>query len=92
MHRRGKTRDPIVRRPLAGTCALKGGKGELTTVDRIALAAMFSVTMLVLAMFKLTVESAVPPIPAAASAAMSSYVGLPASKPDRRMAHTAGKE
>jgi hypothetical protein len=60
-------------------------------VDRIALVAMFSVTMLVLAMFKLTVDPAMQPMPAAASAAMSAYAGLPVSQSERRMPHIAGK-
>src|SRR5512134_2741748 len=96
MYQRGKPPDGIMpdgimRRPLVGTCAMKGSRREITAVDRIALAAMFSVTLLVLAMFRLSVESEMQPVPAAASAAMSSYVGLPFSEPDHRMTHQAGK-
>lgn len=92
MDQRGKSPDGIMRRPLAGACAMKGSRREITTVDRIALAAVFSVTLLVLGMFRLSVESAMQPLPAVASAAMSSYVGLPVSKADRGMTHKAGKD
>jgi len=88
MNHRKTTPDDSVRRPLVGGCAMHASDRKLSTVDRFALAAMFSVTMLVLAMFKLTVDSPTQPIPAAASAAISSYAALPVSKPDRRMTRT----
>ena len=88
MDQRETTPYNSVCRPLVGGCAMHASDREISTVDRFALAAMFSVTMLVLAMFKLTVDSPTQPNTAAASAAISSYVALPVSKPDRRMTRT----
>jgi hypothetical protein len=46
----------------------------LSTVDRIALAAIFSVAILILVTFELTGKSAMQPMPAAATVSMSSYL------------------
>lgn len=58
---------------------------RISTVDRIALAATFAVSILILVMFALTIKWAMQPFPTPATVAMSSRVGLPASKPNRRM-------
>jgi hypothetical protein len=91
MDQRRKTPDDSVRRPSVGAYAMNAGDKEISTVDRFALAAMFAVTLLVLATFKLTVESPTQPIPAAATAAMSSYAALPVPEPDRRLPRTEGR-
>ena len=46
-------------------------------VDRIAVAAVFTVAILILATLTLTAKSAVQPMPAAATIALSTSVGLP---------------
>lgn len=55
------------------------------TVDRIAIAAIFTVAMLILVMIEATDQSAAQPLPAAAMAAMVPCVGVHMSDRDRRM-------
>ena len=82
----------ILPRPIVDTRAMKGSVQGINTVDRIALAAAFSVAILILAMAGLTWKSAKQPMPAAASIAMPSYFGLPVSDPDRRRPNAARKD
>ena len=70
---------------------MKGSVQGINTVDRIALAAAFSVAILILALAGLTWKSAKQPMPAA-SIAMPSYFGLPVSDPDRRRPNAARKD
>ena len=71
---------------------MKGSVQRINTVDRIALAAAFSVAILILATAGLTWKSAKQPMPAAASIAMPSYFGLPVSELDRRRPNAARKD
>ena len=71
---------------------MEGSDEGINTVDRVALAAAFSVAILILATAALTWKSAKQPIPAAASIAMSSYFGLPVSEPDRRRQNIVRKD
>jgi hypothetical protein len=59
--------------------------GGISTADRVALAAMFAVAILVLVLVGLTYRSTAQPLTAAALAAMSPAVDLPAprTKPRR---------
>ena len=82
----------ILPRSIVDTRAMKGSVQGINTVDRIALAAAFSVAILILAMAGLTWKSAKQPMPAAASIAMPSYFGLPVSDPDRRRPNAARKD
>jgi hypothetical protein len=86
------TPDDSVRRPIVDTRARKGNNRGINTADRIALGAMLAVAILILVMVALTCKSATQPMPAAASVAMSSYVGLPVSVSDRRMPNTSRKD
>ena len=95
VHQRSETPDDIARGPLDDTCAMKGSKRGTSIVDRIALVAAFSVAILILVMFELTGKSALELTPATATVSMSSYFGLPVSKPNHRMSTmttTAGKD
>jgi len=78
--------------PIVDTGAMKGSDKGISIVDRIALAAAFSVAMLILVMVALTYKSAMQPIPAAVSIAMSPYAGLPVSAPDRRRPNASRKD
>lgn len=72
----------------------KESNARLSTVDRIALAAIFVVAILIVVMFGLTTRAAMQQIALAAPVAMSSYIGLPVSELDGRMPTvptTAGK-
>jgi hypothetical protein len=82
----------ILARPIVDTGAMKGGDKGINIVDRIALAAAFSVAILILVMVALTYKSAMQPMPAAVSIAMSPYAGLPLSAPDRRRPNAARKD
>jgi hypothetical protein len=91
----GKKPNDIARGPLGDTCAKKGRNRGISTVDRIALVAMFSVAILVLAMLGLTGESATQVMSAATTISNSSHIGLRVSKPGRRiptMTTTAAKD
>ena len=85
MNQLGKTPDEMAAEPLGDACALEASSGGATTADRIALAAIFSAAILVLVTFELTDKSAMPPVIAAATVPMSSYLGPAMSNPDSRM-------
>jgi hypothetical protein len=92
MLQQATTPGDILPRPIVGTRVMKGSVQGINTVDRIALAAAFSVAILILAMAGLTWKSATQPMPAAASIAMPSYFGLPVSDQDRRRPNAARKD
>jgi hypothetical protein len=85
-------RGEILARPIVDTGEMKGSDKGINIVDRIALAAAFSVAMLILVMFALTYKSTMQPMPAAVSIVMSPYAGLHGSAPDRRRPNAARKD
>jgi len=87
-----ETPDDILPRPIVDTRAMEESDEGISIVDRVALAAAFSVAILILATAGLTWKSAKQPMPAAASIAMPSYFGLPMSDPDRRRPNAARKD
>jgi hypothetical protein len=87
-----KTPDGMLSTLLVDNCTKKDGDLGISPVDRIALAAASSVALFILAIVGVTCESAKQPMPAAAVAAMSSYIGLPASALHRGMSNTPGKD
>ena len=87
-----KTPGDILPRPIVDTRAMEGSDEEISIVDRVALAAAFSVAILILATAGLTWKSAKQPIPAAASIAISSYFGPPPSELDRRRQNIVRKD
>ena len=92
MLQQATTPGDILPRPIVATRATDGSDEGISTVDRVAPAAAFSVAILILAMAGLTWKSAKQPMPAAASIAMPSYFGLPVSDPDRRRPNAARKD
>jgi len=79
--RDGKTPDEIAPGHRGDT---EESNSEMTTADRIALAAIFSASILILVMFELTDKSGMQVMHAAATVAQRPYVSLPVSRPDRR--------
>lgn len=73
------TPDDSAHRPMGNAHPVKGDNRGISTADRIALAAMFTVAILILVIVMLTYTSAAPPMAAVASVAMSSSVDLPVS-------------
>jgi hypothetical protein len=61
-------------------------------VDRIALGAMFAVAIIILVMSALTYKSAMQPVPAAASSAMSFHIGRHVPVSEHRLPKTQRKE
>jgi hypothetical protein len=92
MLEQAKAPDDILLRPIGDSCAEEGGDRGISTVDRIALAAAFSVAILIVGMVGLMCESTKQPMPAAAVVAMSSYIGMPASALERRVSNATRKE
>ena len=93
--RDGKTAADIAAGHMGDTDAIEESNSGMNTADRIGLAAIFSASILILAMFELTDKSAMQVMHAAATVALRSYANLPASKPDRRkhtVATTAERE
>jgi hypothetical protein len=82
--RDGKTPDDIACGHVGDTDAIEESTSGMNTADRIALAAIFSASILILVMFELTDKSAMQVMHAAATVAMRSYASLPVSKPERR--------
>jgi hypothetical protein len=82
--RNEKTPDEIAAGHMGDTDAMEEGNSEMTTADRIALAAIFSASILILVTFELTDKSGMQVMHAAATVAMRSYANLPVSRPDRR--------
>jgi hypothetical protein len=73
------TPDDSARRPIGNAHPVKGDNRGTSTADRVALAAMFTVAILILVIVMFTYKSAAPPMAAVASVAMSSSVDLPLS-------------
>ena len=92
MLQQATTPGDILPRPIVDTRAMKGSVQGINTVDRIALSTAFSVAILILAMAGLTWKSAKQPMPATAFIAMSPYIDLPVSDPDRRRPNAARKD
>ena len=82
----------VLPRLIVDTGGMKGSDKGINIVDRIALAAAVSVAMLILVLFALTYKSAMQPMPAAVSIAMSPYAGLPGSALERRRPNAARKD
>ena len=87
-----KTPGDTLPRPIVDTRAMKGTGAGIGTVDRIAMAAAFSVAILILAIAGLTCKSATQPMPAATFVAMSPYIDLHVSELDRRRPDIARKD
>jgi hypothetical protein len=68
-----------------------GSEVGMNAVDRIALVVTFVVAILIVVMFTVTYRSARHEIPVAAATAISSYVGMPASKSDYGIATTTAR-
>jgi DMSO/TMAO reductase YedYZ heme-binding membrane subunit len=82
----------VLPQPIVDTGATKGSDKGINIVDRIALAAAFSVAMFILVMFALTYKSTMQPMPAAVSIVMSPYAGLHGSAPDRHRPNASRKD
>jgi hypothetical protein len=78
----GKTSDEMAAAHMGDTDAMEEGNSGMTTADRVALAAIFSASILILVMFELTDKSGMQDD--AAAVALRPYVSLPVSRPDRR--------
>ena len=82
--RDGKTPDEIAAGHMGDTDAMEESNSGMTTADRIALAAIFSASILILVMFELTDKAGMQVMHAAATVALRPYASLPVSRPDRR--------
>ena len=92
MLQQATTPGDILPRPIVDTGGTKVSDEGINIVDRIALAAAFSVAILILVMLALTYKSAMQPMPAAVSIAMSPCAGLPGSALERRRPNAARKD